>query len=205
MFGISKVKYILFLLVFITTSSCSDIIHDNNTSKETKLIKLSTNMGDITLELYADKAPETVANFLKYTKEGKLNGTIFHRVIPNFMIQGGGHLPNMSQIDTFDPIINESSNNISNKKGTIAMARTSSPNSATSQFFINLRDNEFLDKANAADGYGYCVFGQVTEGIEIVEQIGGVTTGNNAGHSDVPIENVAVSYTHLTLPTSHNV
>ena len=116
MFGISKVKYILFLLVFIATSSFSDIIHDNNTSKETKLIKLSTNMGDITLELYADKAPETVANFLKYTKGGKLNGTIFHRVIPNFMIQGGGHLPNMSQIDTFDPIINESSNNISNKK-----------------------------------------------------------------------------------------
>ena len=193
MFGISKVKYILFLLVFITTSSYSDIIHYNNTSKETKLIKLSTNMGDITLELYADKAPETVANFLKYTKEGKLNGTIFHRVIPNFMIQGGGHLPDMSQITTFDPIINESSNNVSNKKGTIAMARTSSPNSATSQFFINLRDNEFLDKANAADGYGYCVFGQVTEGIEIVEQIGGVATGNNAGHSDVPIENVVIN------------
>ena len=193
MFGISKVKYILFLLVFITTSSSSDIIHDNNTSKETKLIKLSTNMGDITLELYVDKAPETVANFLKYTTEGKLNGTIFHRVIPNFMIQGGGHLPDMSQIATFDPVINESSNNISNKKGTIAMARTSSPNSATSQFFINLRDNEFLDKANAADGYGYCVFGQVTEGIEIVEQIGIVATGNNAGHSDVPIENVVIN------------
>ena len=193
MFGISKVKYILFLLVFTTMSSSSDIIHDNNTSKETKLIKLSTNMGDITLELYADKAPETVANFLKYTKEGKLDGKIFHRVIPNFMIQGGGHLPDMSQVATFDPIINESSNNISNKKGTIAMARTSSPNSATSQFFINLRDNEFLDKANAADGYGYCVFGQVTEGIEIVEQIGGVATGNNAGHSDVPIENVVIN------------
>ena len=193
MFGISKVKYILFLLVFITTSSYSDIIHYNNTSKETKLIKLSTNMGDITLELYTDKAPETVANFLKYTKEGKLNGTIFHRVIPNFMIQGGGHLPDMSQITTFDPIINESSNNVSNKKGTIAMARTSSPNSATSQFFINLRDNEFLDKENSADGYGYCVFGQVTEGIEIVEQIGGVATGNNAGHSDVPIENVVIN------------
>ena len=193
MFGISKVKYILFLLVFIATSSFSDIIHDNNTTKETKLIKLSTNIGDITLELYADKAPETVANFLKYTKEGKLNGTIFHRLIPNFMIQGGGHLPDMSQIATFDPIINESSNNISNKKGTIAMAITSSPNSATSQFFINLRDNEFLDKTNAADGYGYCVFGQVTEGIEIVEQIGGVATGNNAGHSDVPIENVVIN------------
>ena len=179
-------------MVFMSTTSCSDIIHDN-TSKEIKLIKLSTNMGDITIELFQDKAPETVANFLKYAKDGKLNGTIFHRVIPNFMIQGGGHLPDMTQIDTYDPIINESDNNISNKKGTIAMARTSSPNSATSQFFINLRDNEFLDKANAADGYGYCVFGQVTDGIEIVEQIGVVPTGNNAGHSDVPIENVVIS------------
>ena len=192
MLNIFKVKYILLLLVFISTASCSDIIHDNNNSKETKLIKLSTNMGDITIELFADQAPETVANFLKYTKEGKLNGTIFHRVIPNFMIQGGGHLPDMTQIDTFDPIINESNNNISNKKGTIAMARTSSPNSATSQFFINLRDNDFLDKANAADGYGYCVFGQVTGGLEIVEQIGVVATGNNSGHSDVPIESIVI-------------
>ena len=131
-------------------SSSSDIIHDNNTSKETKLIKLSTNMGDITLELFQDKAPETVANFLKYINDGKLNGTIFHRVIPNFMIQGGGHLPYMSQIDTYDPVINESNNNISNKKGTIAMARTSSPNSATSQFFINLVNNERLDFQNSS-------------------------------------------------------
>ncbi len=189
----NKLKYLLFFLVFISVSSCSDIIHDKQKTKETKLIKLSTNMGDITIELFQDKAPETVANFIKYTKEGKLNGTIFHRVIPNFMIQGGGHLPDMSQIDTFDPIINESENNLSNKKGTIAMARTSSPNSATSQFFINLRDNEFLDKANSADGYGYCVFGQVTDGIEIVEQIGVVPTGNNAGHSDVPIENILIN------------
>ena len=186
-------KYLLFFLVFISISSCSDIIHDNQKTKEMKLIKLSTNMGDITIELFQDKAPETVANFLKYTNEGKLNGTIFHRVIPNFMIQGGGHLQDMSQIVTYDPVINESSNNISNKKGTIAMARTSSPNSATSQFFINLRDNEFLDRSNSADGYGYCVFGQVTDGIEIVEQIGAVSTGNNGGHSDVPIENVIIN------------
>ncbi len=188
-----NLKYGLFLLFFLSATSCSDIIHDKNKTQETKLIKLSTNMGDITIELFEDKAPETVANFLKYTKEGKLNGTIFHRVIPNFMIQGGGHMPDMSQIDTFDPIINESSNNLSNKKGTIAMARTSSPNSATSQFFINLRDNDFLDKANSADGVGYCVFGQVTDGIEIVDQIGVVSTGNNSGHSDVPIENVIIN------------
>ena len=188
-----NLRYGLFLLFFISATSCSDIIHDKNKSQETKLIKLSTNMGDITIELFEDKAPETVANFLRYTKEGKLNGTIFHRVIPNFMIQGGGHMPDMSQIDTFDPIINESNNNLSNKKGTIAMARTSSPNSATSQFFINLRDNDFLDKANSADGVGYCVFGQVTDGIEIVDQIGVVSTGNNSGHSDVPIENVIIN------------
>lgn len=188
-----NLKYGLFLLFFISATSCSDIIHDKNKSQETKLIKLSTNMGDITIELFEDKAPETVANFLRYTNEGKLNGTIFHRVIPNFMIQGGGHMPDMSQIDTFDPIINESNNNLSNKKGTIAMARTSSPNSATSQFFINLRDNDFLDKANSADGVGYCVFGQVTDGIEIVDQIGVVSTGNNSGHSDVPIENVIIN------------
>ncbi len=188
-----KYKYLLFFLVFISISSCSDIIHDNKITKETKLIKLSTNMGDITIELFQEKAPETVANFLKYTNDGKLNGTIFHRVIPNFMIQGGGHLPDMSQIDTYDPIINESNNDLSNKKGTIAMARTSSPNSATSQFFINLRDNEFLDRSNSADGYGYCVFGQVTEGIEIVEQIGSVATGNSSGHSDVPIENITIT------------
>ena len=188
-----NLKYGLFLLFFLSATSCSNIIHDKNKTQETKLIKLSTNMGDITIELFEDKAPETVANFLRYTKEGKLNGTIFHRVIPNFMIQGGGHMPDMSQIDTFDPIINESSNNLSNKKGTIAMARTSSPNSATSQFFINLRDNDFLDKANSADGVGYCVFGQVTDGIEIVDQIGVVSTGNNSGHSDVPIENVIIN------------
>lgn len=188
-----NLKYGLFLLFFLSATSCSDIIHDKNKTQETKLIKLSTNMGDITIELFEDKAPETVANFLRYTKEGKLNGTIFHRVIPNFMIQGGGHMPDMSQIDTFDPIINESNNNLSNKKGTIAMARTSSPNSATSQFFINLRDNDFLDKANSADGVGYCVFGQVTDGIEIVDQIGVVSTGNNSGHSDVPIENVIIN------------
>ncbi len=186
-------KYLLFFLVFISISSCSDIIHDNEITKETKLIKLSTNMGDITIELFKEKAPETVANFLKYTNDGKFNGTIFHRVIPNFMIQGGGHLPDMSQIVSYDPIINESDNDLSNKKGTIAMARTSSPNSATSQFFINLRDNEFLDRSNASDGYGYCVFGQVTDGIEIVEQIGAVATGNNAGHSDVPLESITIT------------
>ena len=188
----NKFSYLLLIFFILSVTSCGTNIHDIKNTKETKLIKLSTNQGAITIELFEDKAPETVANFLKYTSDGKYRETIFHRVIPNFMIQGGGHLQDMSQIDTFDPIINESNNEISNKKGTIAMARTSSPNSATSQFFINLRDNEFLDKVNAADGVGYCVFGQVVEGMEIVEQIGVVPTGNNAGHSDVPIEAVVI-------------
>lgn len=188
----NKSSYILIIFLFLSVTACGNSIHDIEKTKESKLIKLSTNQGDITIELFKDKAPETVANFLKYTSEGKFNGTIFHRVIPNFMIQGGGHLKDMSQIDTYDPIINESNNGLSNKKGTIAMARTSSPNSATSQFFINLRDNEFLDMVNAADGVGYCVFGQVIDGMEIVEQIGVVPTGNNMGHSDVPIESIVI-------------
>ena len=177
-------------MVFMSTTSCSDIIHDN-TSKEIKLIKLSTNMGDITIELFQDKAPETVANFLKYTKDGKLNGTIFHRVIPNFMIQGGGHLPDMTQIDTYDPIINESDNNISNKKGTIAMARTSEPHSANAQFFINTKDNRSLNPKSGR--WGYAVFGTVIEGMEVVDKISKKPTGPKGRFtSDVPIETVLI-------------
>ncbi|MBS82731.1 MAG: peptidylprolyl isomerase [Gammaproteobacteria bacterium] len=156
------------------------------------MIKLKTSEGDITLSLFVDKAPETTKNFLYYAKNGDYKGTIFHRVIKNFMIQGGGHLPDMSQISTIDPIVNESNNNISNKKGTIAMARTSDPHSATSQFFINLIDNSFLDKENAPDDFGYCVFGEVVEGIEIVEKIGHTATGNKLGYSDVPLENIII-------------
>ena len=155
-------------------------------------VRLKTNKGDITLTLYEGKAPETVANFLSYVKEGHYDGTVFHRVITDFMIQGGGHLPDLSEIATESPVVNESNNGLSNKKGTIAMARTSDPHSATSQFFINLKDNDFLDKKNAPDNYGYCVFGEVTNGIDIVEKIGESQTGRNGMYDDVPMETVLI-------------
>ena len=162
------------------------------TSGEVKLAIIHTNQGKIKIKLYENEAPETSKNFINYAKSGKYNGTIFHRVIANFMIQGGGHLPDMSEITTNAPIINESSNNISNTKGTIAMARTSDPHSATSQFFINLKDNNFLDKSKSPDGYGYCVFGEVVEGIDIVEKIGATKTGNVGYFSDVPTNTITI-------------
>ncbi len=189
-------SYFLLLFSFVSCNS----IQESRKNEDIKLVKLETNKGVISIKLFKDKAPETVKNFLYYAKNGQYEGTIFHRVIKNFMIQGGGHLPDMSQINTISPIVNESNNNLSNKKGTIAMARTSDPNSATSQFFINLADNDFLDKKNAQDGVGYCVFGEVTEGIEIVETIGEVSTTTKAGHSDVPEENIIIKKIHLPDP-----
>lgn len=180
-------------LICITISSCyGDSIHKINHEEETKLIKLTTTKGNIVIKLFSDKAPETVKNFLNYTENGNYNGTIFHRVIENFMVQGGGLMPDMSEFASNAPVVNESNNDLSNKKGTIAMARTSDPHSATSQFFINLKDNDFLDKKNAPDGYGYCVFGEVVEGMDIVENIGTVSTGNTGGHGDVPQEPIVV-------------
>lgn len=184
--------FALALMCITISSSYGDSIVKNNNNEDIKLIKLTTNKGNIVIKLFEDKAPETVKNFINYTNNGSYNGTIFHRVIKNFMIQGGGMLPDMSQINSNAPVVNEANNNLSNKKGTIAMARTSDPHSATSQFFINLKDNEFLDKNNAPDGWGYCVFGEVTEGIDVVENIGTVTTGNKAGHGDVPIEKIVI-------------
>jgi len=180
-------------LICITISSCyGDSIHKINHGEETKLIKLTTTKGNIVIKLFSDKAPETVKNFLNYTENGNYNGTIFHRVIQNFMVQGGGLMPDMSEFVSNAPVVNESNNDLSNKKGTVAMARTSDPHSATSQFFINLKDNDFLDKKNASDGYGYCVFGEVVEGMDIVENIGTVSTGNTGGHGDVPQEPIVV-------------
>ena len=180
-------------LICITISSCyGDSIHKINHGEETKLIKLTTTKGNIVIKLFSDKAPETVKNFLNYTENGNYNGTIFHRVIENFMVQGGGLMPDMSEFVSNAPVVNESNNDLSNKKGTVAMARTSDPHSATSQFFINLKDNDFLDKKNAPDGYGYCVFGEVVEGMDIIENIGTVSTGNAGGHGDVPQEPIIV-------------
>ena len=183
---------LIFLLSFTITSSYGVSKIENNESEDTTLIKIYTTQGEIELKLFDDKAPETTKNFIQYAEAGKYNGTIFHRVIKDFMIQGGGHLPDLSEIATESPVVNESNNGLSNKKGTIAMARTSDPHSATSQFFINLKDNDFLDKKNAPDNYGYCVFGEVTNGIDVVEKIGESQTGRNGMYDDVPMETVLI-------------
>ena len=163
------------------------------------MITIHTNLGDIKLQLNAEKAPLTVANFMKYVDEGFFDGTIFHRVIDGFMIQGGGYAPGFEEKDTRDSIKNEANNGVSNKVGTIAMARTMDPHSASAQFFINVADNTFLDfKSESMQGWGYCVFGQVTAGMEVVNKIKAVKTGRYGMHQDVPkedvvIENVTVS------------
>lgn len=155
------------------------------------MIKLHTNYGDITLELDREKAPVTVQNFIDYVSSGYYDNTIFHRVIDGFMIQGGGFEPDMIQKKTRAPITNEADNGLTNDKYTIAMARTSDPHSATGQFFINVKDNDFLNyKSSTAQGYGYCVFGKVVEGMDVVDEIKKVKTGTRSGHQDVPVENV---------------
>ncbi|HMX16567.1 MAG TPA: peptidylprolyl isomerase [Rhodocyclaceae bacterium] len=158
------------------------------------MIKLHTNLGVIALELDADKAPKTVRNFLDYVAAGHYDNTVFHRVIDGFMIQGGGFEPGMRQKPTGAPIENEASNGLKNARGTIAMARTSDPHSATAQFFINVSDNEFLDfKSATGQGWGYCVFGRVVEGMDVVDAIKGVRTGNKGFHQDVPVEDVVIT------------
>jgi peptidyl-prolyl cis-trans isomerase A (cyclophilin A) len=156
-------------------------------------VTLQTSKGDIVVELYSDKAPKTVKNFLAYVHSGHYNGTIFHRVIPGFMIQGGGFTADMNQKDTKPPVENEAGNGLSNSRGTLAMARTSDPHSATAQFFINLKDNTFLDRAQSQDGWGYTVFGKVVKGMEIVDSIAGVPTGVKSGMRDVPTQAVTIT------------
>jgi peptidyl-prolyl cis-trans isomerase B (cyclophilin B) len=154
-------------------------------------VLLTTNHGQITLELDADKAPKTVENFLNYVKSGHYDGTIFHRVIDGFMIQGGGFSPDMRQKPTEDPVENEADNGLTNDRYTIAMARTSDPHSASAQFFINVNDNDFLNYPGS-DGWGYCVFGKVISGTEVVDKIGKVETGRRSMFSDVPSEDVVI-------------
>ncbi len=154
-------------------------------------VVLSTNHGDITIELDAEKAPKTVDNFLSYVKSGHYDGTIFHRVIDGFMIQGGGFEPGMKQKDSGEPIDNEAANGLANEKYTVAMARTNDPHSATAQFFINVKDNSFLDYAGP-DQWGYCVFGRVTAGTEVVDEIRKVKTSTKGFHGDVPVEDVII-------------
>lgn len=156
-------------------------------------VLLKTNKGDITLTLDAIKAPKSVANFLQYVKSGHYDGTIFHRVIDNFMIQGGGMTAGMKQKPTGAQIENEANNGLKNDRGTIAMARTSDPHSATSQFFINVNDNGFLNHtAPDAQGWGYAVFGKVTDGLDVVDAIRKVKTGSAGFHQDVPTEDVVI-------------
>src|SRR5690554_119110 len=157
------------------------------------MIKLHINHGVITLNLFADKAPETVANFVQYVKDGHYDNTIFHRVISNFMIQGGGFDTDMNQKSTRTEIKNEANNGLSNKRGTVAMARTMEPHSASAQFFINVQDNDFLDHtAPTIQGWGYAVFAEVIEGMEVVDAIKAVTTTSKNGHQDVPQDAVII-------------
>ena len=157
------------------------------------VVVMETTKGTIKIELDAEKAPDTVANFLQYVDDKFFDGTIFHRVIKDFMIQGGGFTAEMAQKPTRDQIKNESSNGLKNEHGTLAMARTSAPHSASSQFFINHgTNNSFLNRDQARDGWGYCVFGKVTEGMDVVDAMAGVATGTKRGHQNVPLEPIVI-------------
>jgi peptidyl-prolyl cis-trans isomerase A (cyclophilin A) len=155
-------------------------------------VKLATSQGDIVIELDKEKAPKSVDNFLQYVKAGHYDGTIFHRVIENFMIQGGGMKADMSEKPTRAPIPLEARNGLNNTRGTVAMARTMDPDSATAQFFINVKDNAFLDQANSRDGNGYAVFGKVVSGMDVVDKIRAVATTDKAGHQNVPVTPVVI-------------
>jgi peptidyl-prolyl cis-trans isomerase B (cyclophilin B) len=162
------------------------------------MVKLHTNFGTIVIELDSEKAPKTVANFIEYVESGHYDGTIFHRVINNFMIQGGGFAPGMKQKSTRGPVDNEANNGLRNETYTLAMARTSDPHSASAQFFINVANNDFLNhKSPTSQGWGYCVFGRVTEGKDVVDRIKAVRTGNAGGHQDVPNDEVLIERAEL--------
>ena len=157
------------------------------------VISIKTTSGDIKLELFDDKAPKTSENFKEYIKSGYFNNMIFHRVIKDFMIQGGGFNPDMQEKETMKPIMNEANNMVSNERGTIAMARTNDPHSASAQFFINLKDNTFLDfKSETVQGWGYCVFGKVIDGLEVIDKIATVDTGSYGHHQDVPKDPIII-------------
>ncbi len=174
----------VFMIILMTTS---------NVQAETTTVKMETSQGTIILELDGANAPNTVANFITYAKEGFYDGTIFHRVISNFMIQGGGFTADMSQKTTHEPIRNEANNGLKNDTGTIAMARTSDPHSATAQFFINVKDNDFLNfSSETSQGWGYAVFGKVTEGMDVVDTIKNVATTSNGPYQDVPAETITI-------------
>lgn len=178
------------LALLVTLSGCTEA--GSQPKGGGPVVLMSTSMGDIKVELYETEAPETVKNFLTYVNDKFYDGTIFHRVIPDFMIQGGGFTETMEQKPTRPPIKNEAGNGLQNNTGTLAMARTSVPDSATAQFFINVKDNDFLNRDKAQDGVGYAVFGKVIEGMDVVRKIEKVPTGRKGMHSDVPAEPVVI-------------
>jgi len=182
----------LFTTLFALLLCCTMQSSQSLTQGKPTMVKLHTNMGIITLQLDAEKAPNTVKNFLDYVNSGFYSNTIFHRVIGNFMIQGGGFEPGMKQKKANAPIKNEAANGLKNDNYTIAMARTGDPHSATAQFFINVKDNGFLNYPGQ-DGWGYCVFGKVVEGKDVVDAIRNVKTGNRSGSQDVPLEDVIIT------------
>jgi cyclophilin family peptidyl-prolyl cis-trans isomerase len=182
-------RYVLFCLALLFPATL--LAGEESTVTADPLVVIRTSEGDITLRLFPDKAPVTVENFLRYVDEGFYNGTIFHRVIQDFMIQGGGFLPDMTEKANGDPIVNESKNRLHNNRGTIAMARTSDPDSATSQFFINQRNNLRLDWAPGRDGY--TVFGEVVTGMNVVDFIATAPTGQVGGFGDVPLEPIVIT------------
>lgn len=190
---ILKQLFVLLLAGLSLVPAYAATTHHTSKGKHS-MVKLHTNHGTITLELYDEKAPVTVKNFLDYVNSGFYDNTIFHRVIDGFMIQGGGFEPGMKQKPTNAPIPNEADNGLKNDNYTVAMARTSDPNSATAQFFINVKDNHFLDyTAPTVQGYGYCVFGKVVDGTDVVDAIRKVQTGFRNGHQDVPVEDVIIT------------
>ena len=154
------------------------------------MIRFETSLGDFTIELFEKEAPESVANFTRYIDEGFFDGTIFHRIVPGFVIQGGGFTEDMTQKKTKPPVKNEADNGLKNKRGTLSMARTNDINSATSQFFVNLKDNDFLDHSRG--NFGYAVFAKVTEGMDVIDKIAGVSTGRRKGYTDAPLEDVLI-------------
>jgi len=162
-------------------------------TQEKTMIKMTTNFGVIDIEMFTEEAPNTTANFMQYVNDGFFDGLIFHRVIPNFMIQGGGFEPGLRQKEPNAPIQNEADNGLKNERGTLSMARTNDPHSATSQFFISVKDNAFLDyKSKDPSGWGYAVFAKVVSGMEVVDSIAQTATGNSGGHGDVPLEDVVI-------------
>jgi len=186
-------------LIFYSSFAAADTTtkptnsEETNKEVETTMVTLNTNLGKIELELDAEKAPKTVENFLNYAKEGFYNGTIFHRVIPDFMVQGGGFEPGLQQKPTKGSVVNEANNGLENVVGSIAMARTNDPHSATAQFFINVKDNDFLNfSSETPSGWGYAVFGKVTNGMDVITKMTDAETGNSGMHQNVPVEDIII-------------